>query len=195
MKLYMFLGFVLALIFSVTFVGVTPPTDDFNPENPGWNGMSIAKAELNLQPVSIGNIGRLDPSSSALLIIGPSKPITDGEAESIKSYVSRGGFLILADDFGTGNSLLEKLGVKFRLSGNLLMDPLFKERGEVLPKIVKLEGGFVPHARELVLNYATTIEGSSFRVLAYSSSFSYLDLSLNFKHDAGEPKRTIPRNS
>jgi hypothetical protein len=191
LKLLTVVGVIIALIAGISIVCVMPPADDFNPENTYWNGMSTARAELNLQPVSMSAIGRLD-SSSALLIIGPSKPITDGEAESVKSYVSKGGLLILADDFGTGNSLLEKLGVKFRLSGNLLVDPLFKERGKVLPKIVKLEKVPTSHISELVLNYATTIEGSGFRVLAYSCSFSYLDLNLNFKHDAGEPKGPFP---
>ena len=190
LKLLTIVSIIIALIAGISIVYAMPPSDDFNPENTYWNGMSTAKTELNLQPLNIG-VERLDPSSSTLLIIGPSKPITDGEVESIKSYVSRGGLLILADDFGTGNSLLERLDVKFRLHGSLLVDPLFKERGKALPKIVKLEKT-PTHVKELVLNYATIIEGSGFRVLASSSSFSYLDLNLNFKHDADEPKGPFP---
>ena len=120
----------------------------------------------------------------ALLIIGPERNFTEYEALILKRFLEVGGRIILADDFGSGNELLELLGVYARLNGSLLVDPLFKERNMKFPRIrdVKVSG-----VDEIVFNYATIIEGCQ-DPLALSSSYSFLDLNLNGEWDEGEPK-------
>ena len=46
-----------------------------------------------------------------LVIIGPDVDFSSLEAKEVKEFLENGGTLFIADDFGTANSLLEKLGV------------------------------------------------------------------------------------
>ena len=178
---------VVAILLTIYFI---PPIDDFSPDNPGWNGLSKLSSELRLHPISdiIQENLLSNPSNTTLLIIGPEKNFTESEAFVIKRFLESGGLVILADDFGSGNSLLELLGLSPRFNGSLLVDPLFKDRNMRLPKIRMLapemeEAGI----DELLLNYATVIDGCS-KPLALSSSYSFLDVNLNGVWDVGEPR-------
>ena len=161
-----------------------PANVDFSLENPSWNGMS-SLAELGAEPVNLAEAYALDPLKYAVLVIGPSKPFSEDEVRALKSFLARGGLVVVADDFGAGNQLLEALGVPARLSGRLLVDPLFFFNAPQLP--LASWGG-----RRIALNYATVINATAGRVLAWSSPFSYLDLNLNGRRDEGEPAGPFP---
>jgi len=161
-----------------------PANVDFSLENPSWNGMS-SLAELGAEPVNLAEAYALDPLKYAVLVIGPSKPFSEDEVRALKSFLARGGLVVVADDFGAGNQLLEALGVPARLSGRLLVDPLFFLNAPQLP--LASWGG-----RRIALNYATVINATAGRVLAWSSPFSYLDLNLNGRRDEGEPAGPFP---
>ena len=163
-----------------------PENADFSLENPFWNGMSSLKSLGSA--AGLTEACALDPREHALLVVGPSKPFAEGDARAIESFLARGGLVVVADDFGTANQLLEALGAPVRVSGSLLVDPLFNLGAPQLP--VVFWGG-----RKLALNYATVVNASACgacRVLAESSAFSYLDLNLNGKHDPGEPAGPFP---
>jgi hypothetical protein len=165
---------------------VYPVNADFSLENPYWNGMSALKgAGL---AAGLAEACSLDPREHALLLVGPSKPFTAGDARAVESFLARGGLVVVADDFGTANQLLEAIGAPVRLTGSLLADPLFNLGALQLP--LAFWSG-----RKLALNYATTVNASACgacKILAESSAFSYLDLNLNGKHDAGEPVGPFP---
>jgi len=177
------LGTLTALTVSVLIIGLTPPIDDFNPENPHWNGLSEFFGKFNC--ILWETPRSPNSKSTAFLIIGPSTTFTSSDIETIKGYLEDGGLLVVADDFGSANELLEALGVNVRINGSLLLDPLFKYRSSVLPK-AKFGGG------EVILNYASVVEGRGFQVLARSTKFSYLDLNGNMKFDKGEPSTSFP---
>ncbi len=187
MKRSVMLGFAAALIVILVIVYLTPAIDDFRPDNPYWNGLSRFVSLFN--PTSIEDFGVIsrvsNPKNSVLMIIGPSKSFTAEEISYVRNFLVRGGVVVVADDFGSSNVLLEGLGVNVRLSTELLVDPLFKERSGIMPRVEC--DGF-----ELVFNYATVVVGSGFKVLASSSSFSFLDSNCNFKWDEGEIKGPFP---
>ena len=184
------LGVLIAILAVLAAIYYSPPTDDFDPGNPFWNGLSQASEKLSLVEVSdLRLIQYESPANSALLIVGPSKPFTPEEVESIREFLRQGGLLIIADEFGSANELLETLGVGVRLNGSVVFDPLFKERSGRLPRVFDLAPELVENGTEsLVLNYATVVEGTGFRPLARSSSFSFLDLDVDGEWDAGEPR-------
>jgi len=168
-----------------------PPLDDFEPKNPYWNGLSDMHTLLDINIISdVKELSRIDnPESHVLLVIGPSNPYSLDEVNTIRDFINKGGMLILADEFGSGNELLKGLGVNVRLNGSLLIDPLFKERSSRIPKITDFDKKILSYnITQIFLNYATVIQGSNLKPLASSSSFSYLDLNHNFKYDKGEPK-------
>ena len=190
MKKPLILGVLSALIALTSVIHLMPPTEDFNPMNPFWNGLSKARESLHLNTVEdlrkVSQYADLGEAPSlALLILAPSTFFTSEEAEAVRVFLMGGGLLILADDFGTGNELLTALDLDLRLNGSLLLDPLFKLKSRRLPEIIQATG---VEAEGLTLNYATVITGSGFRSLATSSSFSFLDLNSNLEWDPDEPK-------
>ena len=183
-------GLMAAVITIMLVLYFIPPVDDFNPDNLGWNGLSDLSSDLHLKRVKnlLGENLLLNPSNTTLLIIGPEEEFTEAEARVIRSFLEAGGSVILADDFGSGNSLLQLLGINVRFSGSLLVDPLFKERSMRFPRIRSLSKDMESiGVEELVFNYATVIEGCV-RPIGFSSYYSFLDLNLNGVWDKGEPK-------
>lgn len=174
------------LLFSViavssSLVGLsffTPPRDDLWFENPFWNGLS--KVYSRLEPVRLQDLMGVaepvvEPSGSTVLMLGPSRMFTPFETVIVNRFLHLGGRVVLADEFGTGNSLLERLGLDVRFSGLLLLDPLFKDGSSRMPRILNVSSVGVD---ELVLNYPTVLDDADdLEVLAWSTSFSYLAVS------------------
>lgn len=186
------LGLGVAVIVVLGLAWVVPPIDDFRLENLFWNGLS----ELNsrFHPFEVSDLaGLLDvvlkPSESVLLMLGPSEPFTDEEVDAVRGFLEAGGLVVLAEDFGVGNDLLEGLGVETRFSGGVLLDPLFKDKDSRLPRM--LDFAFSDYTRSLsslTLNYATVLAnvGHDVRVLASSTAFSYLSEGLSSSPEEAE---------
>ena len=179
------LSVTLGVLFSIVLlVGVTvvyPNVDDLWVENPYWNGLS--KFYTSYKPVRMSDYSELDaifnPSNSSLFIIGPYKEFTDGELSSLVGYLGQGGRLVLADDFGTGNKLLEALGLEVRFGQELLRDPVFREKNRNMPRATTNLAGL----EYVVLNYPTVLTGvSSETVSVWSSPLSYVS-----EHDTSTP--------
>lgn len=175
-----FFGFSVAVLAIIGVAYAMPPTDDFGLENPFWNGCS--KLDSRVSAVAVSDLERLssvvlNPSDSVVLVLGPSQPFTEGEADGVRVFMEAGGRVVLAEDFGTGNDLLEKLGVEVRFSGLMMLDPLFKDRDSRVPKVLDFTSStYTSGLSALTFNYATVLvdveaEG---RVLAYSTLFSYV---------------------
>lgn len=74
----------------------------------GYNTSSVISTPLLLN-YSEGYYGY----EKVLAIIGVERPYLAQEVDSVADFVFRGGFLLLADDFGYGNGLATRLGVSF----------------------------------------------------------------------------------
>jgi hypothetical protein len=132
----------------------------------------------------------LPPSpQGATLIFIPYRQCDPGELEVLGRFVMDGGTLLLADDFGWGNQVLQHLGIKARFSGQALLDPLFHYKNRWFPRVDCAAGDSLTVGLEhLTLNHATALEGVfPASVLATSSSFSFLDSNGNQVADEGEP--------
>jgi hypothetical protein len=179
---------LLLLLIALTLIAVTlvyPIRDDFSPLNPYWNGLEKFFDEKNASCLNLAAADTMDPSKNVILIIGPSTSFTSRDIQSLRIFLLRGGRVVLADDFGTGNELLTGLKVPLNLTGYLLSDPLINIGSPYLP--IAYWG-----KRRIALNYATTLNSSKFRVIAQSSFFSYLDINQNGKHDENEPTGPFP---
>lgn len=192
---------VLTLIFSITFslsiVYVTPATDDYNPENPFWNGLKTLKNITNATYItSITQLKQIiTPQQITVLILGPEKPFTTQEAQTIKEILEKGATILVADDFGQANTLLKQLEIPCKFTQHLLVDPIFYYKNQKLPKIFHIEKTtWTKNIEELTLNYATTLNITSpeIKILATSSKYSYLDININNQWDPEEPKGNQP---
>lgn len=185
MRGYLLLGLSIAAIILISLVVVIPSTDDFSPDNPLWNGLSSFYEQFNASTIS-GSLAQLSaelPAHGALVIVGPSGNISAAEALELRRFLERGGILIVADDFGSGNFILSLMGISTRISGELLEDDIYMFKSPFLPR-ARVNGSGL----ELYLNYASVVEpdGRGY-CLAYSSPFSYLDLNSNGKREKDEP--------
>lgn len=189
-------GLVFALMSAGGIIWAVPSVDDFSLENPYWNGMSSAAAGLGIS--DLASAGSPDPAGTVLLLVGPDLPFSPERVSGIASFLESGGVVLLMDDFGEGNSLLEGLGAQVRVNGSLLLDPLFMEKSRQYPRVSPPEGSPLPAGMEVTMDYASVLEiapGTGqyrVRALLESSAFSFLDLNGDGEHTAGEPYGPFP---
>jgi hypothetical protein len=173
------LGLTVALVAVTVLTVVLPPIDDFELENPFWNGLSEVNSLLSPTRFSdLQDVENLSPERTSLLLIGPSKPFTDQEATSVQSYLEKGGFVLLADDIGSGDNLLSKLDVEITFSEAMMRDPLFRDVDSDLPRIMGFQASsLLSNVSVLAFNYPTAliVQDQRASILAYSSFYSYLD--------------------
>jgi len=191
------LALIFSIIFSLTIAYMIPSTDNYSPENPFWNGLKTLENIVN--PVQITSITQLkqiiNPKQTAILILGPEKPFTTQETQTIKKILEKGAIVLVADDFGQANTLLEQLEIPCKFTQKMLIDPVFYYKNPRLPKIFHIEKTpWTKNIEELTLNYATTlnITSSEIKILANSSEYSYLDINMNNQWDPEEPKGRQP---
>lgn len=175
-------GAALASAALLLFLALTPPLDDFDPLNPYWNGISGASSSLGLRQLPSFSAVQGSAASTAVLIIGPDESFESGYIESARQYLLSGGMIIVMDDFGAANVLLEGLGASIRVDGRRLLDPLYMVKSQEYPKATAAASG------EIALDHASALSGASSTALAQSSAFSYLDENGNGRHDSGEPQ-------
>jgi len=195
MRKALILGILAGAAVVILLIRFFPPGDDFNLDNPFWNGLKDFKRETKASFVSsMSGVSLISsPAKSALFIIGPSGAYTSKEISFISTYLRAGGMLVLADDFGSGNLILKGLGLKTCFSQHLVIDPLFRGKSSVLVKIVDLSAPPV-NVESLMFNYPTSLQFKSNegKILATSSSFSFFDDNLNGKRDGNENEGPFP---
>jgi hypothetical protein len=192
---------IIGVLVSIgVLVGITvvyPIFDDLWVENPFWNGLSAFYNTYH--PVRMEYYIELDalynPGNSTLFIIGPYKEFTEGEVSSISRYIGRGGTLVLADDFGTGNNVLESLGMEVRFDSELLSDPIFREKNKFMPRA----SASLPGLGYIVLNYPTVLRGvDEGFVSVWSSPLSHISeqgISSSMLYDSYPIMASIPVSS
>lgn len=170
---YLVLGFSVFIGLSLLVIQGYPSVDDLFVRNPYWNGLS--EVYNMLEPVRVrdyGELYRVDPVNSTLLVVGPSLEFSDSDFASFRSYLLGGGTVVLADDFGSGDQILSRLGVDAGFSGELLLGSVFYSGGFELPRILNVTC-FDVLGDELVLNYATFLTGEDVDCVVSSSPFTY----------------------
>ncbi len=164
--IYGFLIFIgiLFLILPLA-VPIIKTSAEFSMFNTKWNGCSefaklLADREKLIPVMYPYNSVEFGKSTGTLIIIGPDMDFSSLEAEEVKKFLERGGTLFIADDFGTANSLLEKLGVKARFSNQPLKDIFYIKRAE-FPVVVRIEDPeLAVGVEKLTLNVPSAIVGA-----------------------------------
>ena len=207
---------VIAVAIALLAVSMTAPaistTEDFSIFNSGWNGTSdlalmtykagkfapsfqveSTGTDITVTQVDLTTIDP-DPGYSALIIIGPTKAFTDSEGELMGEFVRGGGKLMLADDFGTANTLLDKMGATSRFSGDLVMDLSFEKQPEFSVVFDIRPDPITTNVTTMLLNYPSSIsvDDATTSVLAYTSIASWRDTNENRLEDRAEPRGPFP---
>ena len=184
---------VLIAVMLTVLVWFYPSNSDFRSENPSWNGARDFISDFDAVP--LGSLSDLPATGQGnTLIVIPYLSFSSAELEKLEGYINSGGTLLVLDDYGFGNEILEHLGLELRFNGSPLLDPLFDYKNKNLPKVITF--GAVPATdgiESLVFNHATSLESVPHDcVIAWSSYFSFLDENLDGEWDEGEPKGPLP---
>lgn len=201
---------VVLLIISMA-APIVSTSADFSIFNSGWNGTSKLailtykagkfapdfEAKSTGTEITITQLGldeiNLDPVTSALVVIGPGKAFTSAEGRIVGDFVRNGGKLLLADDFGTGNSLLIGMGATSRFSNQLVMDLAFEKQPEFSVVYDLRTDPITMNVSTLLLNYPSSLTiGGGTEVVAFSSIASWLDTNGNRLQEWGEPWGPFP---
>ena len=184
------IALVIVLIAVVWFL---PSDEDFRTENPLWNGARDVNSDYSALPLQSLSDLPSSPQGSTLILV-PYLDFTTIELEELNNFVAQGGTLILADDYGYGNQILEYLGFEARFSGQTLLDPLFNYKNRRFPRIFNLKSSpLTRDTQNLFFNHATSLTNvETDEVLALSSLFSFLDLNGNQTWDEDEPTGPLP---
>lgn len=198
-------------IFLSTANPVIINSHDFSIYNTGWNGCSnlaIRTYETSVfQPTFRYNHSSfmpvqqsfehydLLPNQSSLFIIGPKTAFSNSEIKYVHDFVSQGGLLFLADDFGSGNLLLQGLNTSSRFSNELLLDLSFEKNASfvAISNFSDKIGFTIEQPCFLLLNYPSSLLLSEKATKHFSSSpLSWLDTTVNGKKDDDEPSGPFP---
>jgi hypothetical protein len=194
MKGYKFLIIlVLVIVLSLAVViWFYPPSEDFGKENPFWNGLKNFYSEFKASSIDSLDDLPLNPGETVLVSI-PYLQFNQQELETLEDYLSSGGTLVLLDDYGYGNDIVDYLDIDFRFIYSLL-DPLSNDQNEWYPRIKTFASVPVTeNVESILLNHAAGLRGGSEEeVIAWSSRFSFFDINNDSDWDDGEPKGPIP---
>jgi hypothetical protein len=192
MKIHNLLLIVLAAVTAISLLCVwfVPSVQDFMVGNTTWNGVRAFSEYVSAtQLESVNNLPE-DPETSILISV-PYVQYSSEELEKIRIFVDSGGTLLLADDYGYGNQLLEYLGVTMRFNGKPMLDKLFCYKTQWFPKITDFTtpGDF----QCVILNHATALQNApATQVIAWTAESSYIDSNENLTWDEGEIKGRLP---
>ena len=191
------LTLLASLMLVIYLIVLINPLIDFSVANGDWNGYSNIAKLLNATIIEnyLDEVTLYSPSSSFLILI-PYENYSAYELDIISDFILKGGMVFILDDYGYGNQVLEFLDAPIRINkSGVLVDPLFKYRGKMLPKIKDLYGELsLFNISVIVLNHATKIDilRDGVTILAESSSFSYFDMNFNGRYDDEDPIGPFP---
>ena len=181
---------VIGIILVVSLLGILfyPSASDFMESNKAWNGINSFIKDFKAE--NSDSVVNISPDNQQQVFV--SIPYTDyssEELERIGEFVSNGNLLLLLDDFGYGNSLLEHMEIEARFSNSLLLDPLFNYKNQYLPRITEFSTDVKETGIEAItLNHASTlINVGQSHIIALSSSASFEDVNRNGLQDEEEP--------
>jgi hypothetical protein len=131
-----------------------------------------------------------DPKGTVFVTI-PYLDYSTDDLARVKEFLSGGGTVLLADDFGYGNHVLDYLGVAPRFNGEPLLDALFCYQNQWMPKATDFSS---PHGFQVVvLNHATALQNvEAANIVAWSSATSYIDVNRSEVWNENEPKGPFP---
>jgi hypothetical protein len=173
-----------------------PVQEAYHPLNTGWNGCS--KVAFSARTTSLlSSYDKIAANGTSLLaIIGPGIAFSRSESFRVFEFLQAGGVVLLADDFGTGNSLLEALNVSARFSRKALADLYFYSKNPGFPIIVDFSASPVTeHVSSILLDHPSFINitnTSTVVKLASSSPFSFIDLNGQNQPTANETVDSYP---
>lgn len=177
-------------------------TAAFGAYNPNWDGttdlraLADERAEETVIARDVSAYRGSDPNETVAFVLSPTEGYETNETSRLRTFVDRGGTLVVAGDFGRHeNPLLAELGVDTRLNGTLVRDERFYSQSPALPTATNVSANhtLTSGVEELTLNYGTVLEaGPNATVPVSTSAFAYLDANASGELEDDETVASYP---
>ena len=180
-------GIGIAVAVSLLSIIIYPSAQDFMKANSFWNGIKDFTEQNDVITIySLEN--DIPESENAVLIAIPYKPYEPEELDIIKEFVAGGGLLLVLDDYGYGNQILEALESNITFDGSPLLDPYQCYRNQWLPVVNDFASELeeMPEETKSKLCDTQSMPPSRTHVLVLSSETSFLDYNENGDWDEDE---------
>lgn len=208
-RFYVALGLATAALALLALSLATPllgTRADFSAYNAEWNGASQLAARLHgtgafnplLSAVDTGSAlqivpvplasSPIEPATGAIVILGPRSPFSPEEQVYLRDFVTRGGIVLVADDFGTANEALAAMGATTRIEPARVLDFAFAKRPEFTVAVDLADHPLFDGVERALLNYpAALVPGAGATVLANTTDAAWLDRDTDGLRGANEP--------
>lgn len=153
---------ILILAAIVLFFHISSTDAEFSRYNIQWNGTSIVFDEFLVRgTVMLGDTtGMKGRQNETLLVIAPGRSPNGEEGAAFRGFVASGNTLVLVDDFGPGNDLLEAVGSSIRLDRGNLSSHSREYEVSHAPIGIPLEGRWlVAGLSKVVFNHPVAVSG------------------------------------
>ncbi len=204
----------IAIFFLILFLAISAPIvineSEFSIYNPGWNGCSdlavktremgsftpnIEVAEGKRTEVTQKDLTEYDvePEKTGMIIIGPRQEFSGETRDYVHDFLRDGGKLVLADDFGSGNSLLNGLETNSSFRSSPLLDLSYEKKPKFGVAYNTTEHRINDNVSQVMLNSPTAIDkDENATTLLRSSKASWLDENENGVKDDEESYKEYP---
>ncbi|MEF8832232.1 MAG: DUF4350 domain-containing protein [Candidatus Thermoplasmatota archaeon] len=198
----------------IFFLSISAPIvvneSDYSIYNSDWNGCSdlavktreigrfapnIELAENKRTEVTQKDLTEyeVEPKKTGLMIIGPRQEFSQASIEFVDSFLQEGGKMVLADDFGSGNSLLDRLDTNSSFYSSPLFDLAFEKKPEFGVAYNTTEHNMTADVSHVRLNSPTAIDkDDNASTILSSSEASWLDQNENSIKDESERFKQYP---
>lgn len=189
---------VLTLVGLVVAAGTSSAA--FGVYNRAWDGASDLRAQaeaVNATHEVARNTTvyeRADPNETIAVVLAPDREYRAAAIERMRSFVTKGGTLVVADDFGAqGNALLAGMGAQARIDGRLVRDERYHYRSPTMPVARNVSNhSYTSGVEAMTVNHGSVVHPNGADPLVSSSGFAYLDTNRNGAIDDTETLSTYP---
>lgn len=168
-------------------VGGTTSATAFGAYNARWDGASTLRAQADAVGVE-HTVARnttayraVTPNGTVALVLSPDRGYDERERDRLRTFVRRGGTLVVAEDYGPhGNELVRAVGADARFDGRPLRDERYHYRSPAMPVARHVANdSLTANVSRLTLNHGTALAPGTATVLVRSSGYAYLDTDRN----------------
>ncbi len=168
--------------------------EDYNLQNTDWNGLSHMASAAHVTPL-YNTAGLAAPGSGrTLLIASPENNFTEAESAQILAFLRSGGKVVVADDFGKADSLLNAIGSPITIDPVPLYQYENYYVNQTFPIVTNISSSpYTRNVRQIVLDHPASLNVTGdAQVIASSSDRAWRDYNGNLSLDSDEQMGTYP---
>lgn len=204
----------IAIFFLILFLSISAPIvvneSEYSIYNTGWNGCSDLAVKTREMGSFTPNIELVEgkktevtqkelseyevkPENTGLMILGPRQEFSEESIAYVDSFLKDGGLVVLSDDFGSGNDLLNGLDTNSSFYSSPLLDLAFEKKPELGVSYNITEHNMTENVSHVMLNSPTAVsKDPNATTIMSSSEASWLDGNENRIKDEDESFERYP---